>query len=140
MVAGIFTRLGLITPVSANLGWVYTNIASFNDVTSGTNDLYGTCASTLCKAGKGWDGPTGVGTPNGTNLALLVAPPADAGVEGGEEDGGTTADGGAVEEPAKKGGCGCVTAGAPDGSAPLLLAMSAVLGAFAVRRRRGSAS
>jgi subtilase family serine protease len=136
MVAGIFTRLGLIGPVSANIGWVYENITSFNDVTSGSNDLLGTCATVLCKAGKGWDGPTGVGTPNGANLALLVAPPADAGAEGGDEDGGT-----AAEAPAKKGGCGCITAGAPEGSAPLLLAVGVGMGAFAVRRRRrGSAS
>ncbi|MGD0529949.1 MAG: MYXO-CTERM sorting domain-containing protein, partial [Polyangiaceae bacterium] len=59
------------------------------------------------------------------------------GADGGEEeDGGTT-----TAEPAtKKGGCGCITAGSPEGSAPLLLAMSAILGAFAVRRRRSSAS
>ncbi|MDX2540386.1 carboxypeptidase regulatory-like domain-containing protein [Streptomyces sp. WI04-05B] len=37
---------------------------ALNDVTSGTN---GTCATAyLCTAGPGWDGPTGLGTPNGT--------------------------------------------------------------------------
>ncbi len=33
-----------------------------NDVTSGSN---GTCGTVLCTAGPGWDGPTGLGTPNG---------------------------------------------------------------------------
>ncbi|MET7477501.1 carboxypeptidase regulatory-like domain-containing protein [Streptomyces sp. NPDC005648] len=37
---------------------------ALNDVTSGTN---GTCAAaSLCTSGPGWDGPTGLGTPNGT--------------------------------------------------------------------------
>jgi subtilase family serine protease len=36
-----------------------------NDVTSGTN---GTCATAVwCTSGTGWDGPTGLGTPNGTS-------------------------------------------------------------------------
>jgi subtilase family serine protease len=34
----------------------------FYDITSGSN---GTCGSDLCTAGVGWDGPTGLGTPNG---------------------------------------------------------------------------
>jgi hypothetical protein len=33
-----------------------------NDVTSGSN---GDCGNVLCTAGTGWDGPTGLGTPNG---------------------------------------------------------------------------
>ncbi len=33
-----------------------------NDVTSGSN---GTCGNVLCTASPGWDGPTGLGTPNG---------------------------------------------------------------------------
>jgi len=32
------------------------------DITTGSN---GSCGSPLCDAGKGWDGPTGLGTPNG---------------------------------------------------------------------------
>ena len=34
----------------------------FFDVTTGKN---GTCGTLLCNAGAGWDGPTGIGTPNG---------------------------------------------------------------------------
>ena len=41
----------------------YANTSSLNDVTSGSD---GTCSTTvLCTAGTGWDGPTGLGTPNG---------------------------------------------------------------------------
>src|SRR3954471_21085770 len=43
---------------------IYANRASLNDVTSGTN---GSCGGTyFCVAGIGYDGPTGLGTPNGT--------------------------------------------------------------------------
>ncbi len=42
----------------------YSHTASLNDVTSGSN---GSCGGTyLCTAGTGYDGPTGLGTPNGT--------------------------------------------------------------------------
>jgi MYXO-CTERM domain-containing protein len=139
MVAALFTRLGLIDVASANLGWVYDNITSFNDVTSGSNDLAGACTTVMCKAGKGWDGPTGVGTPNATKLAALLAVP-DAGPEGGVEEGGVEEDGGkvAASSPSSKGGCGCNTAAA-GGIEPLLLALGAISGAFALRRRKRAA-
>jgi subtilase family serine protease len=42
----------------------YSHTGSLNDVTSGSN---GTCpTSQWCNARVGWDGPTGLGTPNGT--------------------------------------------------------------------------
>ncbi len=48
-------------PVTA--GSVYANRSALFDVTSGSN---GTCSgSYLCTAGVGYDGPTGLGTPNG---------------------------------------------------------------------------
>ena len=41
----------------------YANTSSLFDVTSGSN---GSCPTTQwCKARTGWDGPTGLGTPNG---------------------------------------------------------------------------
>lgn len=43
----------------------YQNRGALNDVTSGANSHH--CSPTLwCTAGSGWDGPTGLGTPNGT--------------------------------------------------------------------------
>lgn len=43
----------------------YGHTDALNDVTSGSN---GSCSTTyLCTAGKGYDGPTGLGTPNGTD-------------------------------------------------------------------------
>lgn len=45
---------------------------TFTDVTLGQNAPSGSCQSlsvsvsvSVCQSGKGWDGPTGVGTPNG---------------------------------------------------------------------------
>jgi hypothetical protein len=39
--------------------------SSYNDVTRGANGKCGRTAPQLCTAGAGWDGPTGLGTPNG---------------------------------------------------------------------------
>jgi subtilase family serine protease len=49
---------------SAGASTTYANSSALNDVTSGSN---GSCSgSYLCIAGAGYDGPTGLGTPNGT--------------------------------------------------------------------------
>ncbi len=69
LVAGIFARLQLATTIAADMGWVYTNASAFYDVTSGNNKKG--CTTKLCEAGVGWDGPTGVGTPNATLLSAL---------------------------------------------------------------------
>jgi subtilase family serine protease len=62
LVSGIYTLYGLGGEAP---GWAYSHTADWNDVTSGKN---GTCTTALCKAGTGWDGPTGLGTPNGAKL------------------------------------------------------------------------
>jgi hypothetical protein len=49
-----------LTPVAVP----YTHSASLHDVTSGTNTS-SSCPSTICAAAAGYDGPTGLGTPNG---------------------------------------------------------------------------
>jgi subtilase family serine protease len=47
-------------------GFAYGHTGDFFDVTTGSN---GSCGAPLCTAGPGWDGPTGIGTPNGALLA-----------------------------------------------------------------------
>ncbi|MCL2542770.1 MAG: S53 family peptidase [Nocardioidaceae bacterium] len=48
---------------SIDNSYPYSHTSSLWDVTSGSN---GSCGgSNLCTAGPGWDGPTGLGTPNG---------------------------------------------------------------------------
>jgi subtilase family serine protease len=60
--AGVYALAGNAT--TAGLGYPYKHTGSLHDVTSGSN---GTCSvAVLCQAGAGWDGPTGLGTPNGT--------------------------------------------------------------------------
>ena len=49
-------------PASYPYAHDHQNPSVFNDVTSGSN---GDCGNALCNAGPGWDGPTGLGTPNG---------------------------------------------------------------------------
>ena len=44
----------------------YAPTGTLNDVTSGTNGCKRRAALQLCTARTGWDGPTGLGTPNGT--------------------------------------------------------------------------
>lgn len=62
LVAGVYGANG----GSANFGSdPYGNVAALFDVTSGSN---GTCGGTyLCTGTGGYDGPTGLGTPNGTS-------------------------------------------------------------------------
>ena len=61
LLAGIFGVNG--GPVSYASG-LYGDVAGLNDVTSGSN---GKCGGTyLCTAMPGYDGPTGLGTPNGS--------------------------------------------------------------------------
>ncbi len=64
----------LIGPSAATPGYPYAHSSSYNDVTSGSN---GTCSPNdyLCTGEIGYDGPTGVGTPNGQNLLGSPAAP-----------------------------------------------------------------
>ena len=68
LVASIFAATGHANAYGATV-WKHTS--DFFDVTSGSN---GTCKTTyFCTAGKGYDGPTGWGTPNATKLAAWGA-------------------------------------------------------------------
>ena len=49
--------------------WPYANAADFYDVTTGSNGTCNKNTSYLCTAGAGYDGPTGLGTPNGAAIA-----------------------------------------------------------------------
>jgi subtilase family serine protease len=64
IVAGVFAVAGNATltagPASS---FLYASPSSLHDVTSGSNGACG--GSYLCTAGPGYDGPTGLGTPNG---------------------------------------------------------------------------
>ncbi len=63
LIAGVYALAG--NAGSTTYGsYPYSHTSSLHDVTSGSN---GSCGgSYLCTAGPGYDGPTGLGTPNGT--------------------------------------------------------------------------
>jgi subtilase family serine protease len=63
LTASVYALAGNTASVVAG-SYPYSHTSSLFDVTSGSN---GTCSpSYLCTAGTGYDGPTGLGTPNGT--------------------------------------------------------------------------
>ena len=61
VVAGVYALVG--APAATAYGsYPYTHPNQFYDITSGSN---GSCGTYLCNAGAGYDGPTGIGTPDG---------------------------------------------------------------------------
>jgi Putative Ig domain len=64
IIAGVYALAGTPAATSSPASFPYAHTGSLNDVTSGAN---GSCSSSyLCTAKAGYDGPTGLGTPNGT--------------------------------------------------------------------------
>jgi hypothetical protein len=62
IIASVYALGGITANYPAVDTWAHAS--TLNDVTSGSN---GTCPTPIwCKSGPGWDGPTGLGTPNGT--------------------------------------------------------------------------
>ncbi|HWE27872.1 MAG TPA: MYXO-CTERM sorting domain-containing protein [Polyangia bacterium] len=49
----------------------YANTSAFWDVVGSSVNNNGSCTTALCISGVGWDGETGIGTPNGAALAAL---------------------------------------------------------------------
>ena len=64
IVAAVYALSGNVSGAANSIPYALGSSASLNDVTNGSN---GSCGgSLLCAAGVGYDGPTGLGTPNGT--------------------------------------------------------------------------
>ena len=133
MVAAILTRFGLAGAIADSIAsgsnWIYDNAGAFNDVGSSGYPIPsggsktnapgggGACGK-ICNAGTGWDGPTGVGTPNGSALLTLSGGGSDAGPPGvdsgppgvdsgyysGPDGGPTGVDGGYYAGPDSGGG------------------------------------
>lgn len=62
VIAGVY-GLAANTQTTASPGSVpYANRTSFHDIVSGSN---GSCKTTICSAGTGYDGPSGLGSPIG---------------------------------------------------------------------------
>lgn len=64
-ISGVIATAGNWASFGTNgASYIYSHTAGLNDVTTGSN---GKCRTALCKAGPGWDGPTGLGSPHGTS-------------------------------------------------------------------------
>jgi subtilase family serine protease len=62
IIASVYAMGGNLSGYPASYTWAHTS--TLFDVTSGSN---GSCSPAIwCTSGTGWDGPTGLGTPNGT--------------------------------------------------------------------------
>ena len=70
-IGGLFARAGHLTAVDGPNTLYADPATDFTDITSGNNEALLNCSaypgisSKLCNAGKGWDGPTGLGMPHG---------------------------------------------------------------------------
>jgi subtilase family serine protease len=65
LVAGVYALAGGLPEKTSGASALYGHLgesAVLHDITSGSN---GSCATIMCKGAVGYDGPTGVGTPNG---------------------------------------------------------------------------
>ena len=64
IIASVYALAGVPGSSDRPAAYPYANPSALYDVISGSN---GSCSpSVQCNAGAGWDGPTGLGTPNGT--------------------------------------------------------------------------
>ncbi|HEY7223797.1 MAG TPA: putative Ig domain-containing protein [Micromonosporaceae bacterium] len=63
IIASVYALAGTAGAGDYPASYPYAHPGNLYDVTSGNN---GTCGAPMCTAGGGWDGPTGLGTPNGT--------------------------------------------------------------------------
>ena len=69
LVAAIWSLTG---KAGSGPGWVYAHPTTMNDVISGTNGTCSTKTKYLCSSVKGYDGPTGLGTPNASAMKAAV--------------------------------------------------------------------
>ncbi len=86
-IAGTYALAGTRPANASGAATLYANKTQLNDVTTGNN---GACGTLICTAAVGWDGPTGLGTPNGigafqvgaVNTITLANPGAQSTVAG----------------------------------------------------------
>ena len=62
LIAAVYALAGNAASASYPASLAYANPSALHDVTSGSN---GSCATVMCRGAAGYDGPTGLGTPNG---------------------------------------------------------------------------
>jgi hypothetical protein len=104
----------LLGPSAASPQYPYQNAASYFDVTAGSD---GSCAWTyLCTSGLGYDGPTGLGSPNGS--PGTTASGGGAGGSGSNPPGSGTSPAPSSSNPPAPGGGGSVPTPEPPVATP----------------------
>ncbi|MGK4584118.1 putative Ig domain-containing protein [Kitasatospora sp. HPMI-4] len=94
IIASVYALAGAPAAGGYPASYPYAHPSALNDVTSGAN---GSCSpSYLCTAGAGYDGPTGLGTPNGTAAFTSGGSTGGNTVTVGNPGNQTTAQGGSV--------------------------------------------
>ncbi|HEY3980121.1 MAG TPA: S8 family serine peptidase [Streptosporangiaceae bacterium] len=66
LITGVYALAGYPAPRTYPASYPYQHPAHIFDVTSGVNGVCPAASAYLCHAERGYDGPTGLGTPNGT--------------------------------------------------------------------------
>jgi hypothetical protein len=77
IIASVFALAGTPRAGTYPASYLYRAYSALFDVTTGNNDVtWHNCAlAYLCNGGAGYDGPTGLGTPNGTDAFTAPKPP-----------------------------------------------------------------
>jgi hypothetical protein len=75
IIASVYALAGTPLPGTTPASYPYANPSALNDITTGSNATYGCSITYLCTAGPGYDGPTGLGTPDG--VAAFTLPRGD---------------------------------------------------------------
>jgi N-acetylneuraminic acid mutarotase len=116
LVAGMYAMAGTPVPGTYPVSYPYQHPGALNDVTTGDNwnlSIGGSvpvdCGTAVCDAGPGWDGPTGLGTPNGVAALSLGAYGQAVGTI--TDDSGATVSGASVVATDSKGNSFSVTTG-----------------------------
>ena len=65
LIAGVYALAGNAASVTFPASLPYAHATALHDITNGAGT--GSCATTACKPGPGYDGPTGLGSPDGTS-------------------------------------------------------------------------
>jgi hypothetical protein len=74
IIASVYALAGTPEAGTYPASYPYADPSALNDVVAGTNSSTGCTPTYLCTAGPGYDGPTGLGTPNGTSAFEYQSP------------------------------------------------------------------
>jgi Domain of unknown function DUF11 len=76
IITAVYALAGTPKPGTNPASYPYRDPGALNDVTSGTNSASSCTPVYLCTGELGYDGPTGLGTPNGIDAFMASPPPA----------------------------------------------------------------